>query len=78
MRVGVEPSGTAFNSLIQLEHEKGIPRNPFINAGAIVIADILVSCLKNPKEVLAFIRLISGSPTIDYNLKWHNLKRHSF
>jgi glutaminase len=47
-RVGVEPSGTAFNSLIQLEH--GIPRNPFINAGAIVIADILVSCLKNPKE----------------------------
>jgi hypothetical protein len=36
---------------------------------AIVIADILVSCLKNPKEdFLAFIRLISGSPTIDYNL----------
>jgi glutaminase len=68
-RVGVEPSGTAFNSLIQLEHEKGIPRNPFINAGAIVIADILVSCLKNPKEdFLAFIRLISGSPAIDYNL----------
>jgi glutaminase len=55
--------------LIQLEHEKGIPRNPFINAGAIVIADI-VSCLKNPKEdFLAFIRLISGSPTIDYNLE---------
>jgi glutaminase len=49
-KVGVEPSGTAFNSLIQLEHEKGIPRNPFINAGAIVIADILVSCLKNPKD----------------------------
>ena len=69
-RVGVEPSGTAFNSLIQLEHEKGIPRNPFINAGAIVIADILVSCLKNPKDdFLAFIRLISGSPTIDYNLE---------
>jgi glutaminase len=56
--------------LIQLEHEKGIPRNPFINAGAIVIADILVSCLKNPKEdFLAFIRLHSGSPTIDYNLE---------
>jgi glutaminase len=76
-RVGVEPSGTAFNSLIQLEHEKGIPRNPFINAGAIVI-NILVSCLKNPKEDFGFIRLISGSPTIDYNWKWHNLKRHSF
>ena len=42
-RVGKEPSGTSFNSLIQLEVEKGVPRNPFINAGAIVVADILVS-----------------------------------
>ena len=39
--VGREPSGNPFNSLIQLEHEKGIPRNPFINAGAIVVADVL-------------------------------------
>jgi glutaminase len=67
-RVGVEPSGTAFNSLIQLEYEKGVPRNPFINSGAIVIADILLSCLKNPKEdFLTFIRMISGSSSIDYN-----------
>ena len=42
-RVRQEPSGSAFNSIIQLENEHGIPRNPFINAGAIVIADILVS-----------------------------------
>jgi glutaminase len=53
--------------LIQLEHEKGIPRNPFINAGA--IADILVSCLKNPKEDFLFYKTISGSPTIDYNFE---------
>ena len=49
-RVGVEPSGNPFNSLVQLEYEKGIPRNPFINAGALVIADMLVSCLEHPKE----------------------------
>ena len=68
-RVGVEPSGTAFNSLIQLEYEKGIPRNPFINSGAIVIADMLVSCLENPKEdFLRFIRVISGNPEITFNL----------
>lgn len=68
-RVGVEPSGTAFNSLIQLEYEKGIPRNPFINSGAIVIADILVSCLKNPKEdFLNYIHLISGSNSVKHNL----------
>ncbi|KIA87719.1 glutaminase [Flavobacterium sp. AED] len=69
-RVGVEPSGSAFNSLVQLEYEKGIPRNPFINAGAIVIADMLVTHLENPKQdFLDFIRMISGSPTIDFNLK---------
>lgn len=69
-RVGVEPSGSAFNSLVQLEYEKGIPRNPFINAGALVIADILISHLKDPKQdFLDFIRILSGSPTIDFNLK---------
>lgn len=69
-RVGVEPSGNPFNSLVQLEYEKGIPRNPFINAGAIVIADMLVSQLKNPKQdFLEFVRTISGSPNINYNSK---------
>jgi glutaminase len=69
-RVGVEPSGSAFNSLVQLEYEKGIPRNPFINAGAIVIADMLVTHLENPKQdFLDFIRMISGSPKIEFNVK---------
>jgi len=66
-RVGVEPSGTPFNSLVQLESDLGIPRNPFINAGAIVICDILQSQLKDPKkELLDFIRKISNNPGIDY------------
>ncbi len=69
-RVGVEPSGSSFNSLVQLEFEKGIPRNPFINAGALVISDILVSHLNNPKrDFIDFIRTISGCETINYNLK---------
>jgi glutaminase len=42
-RVGREPSGTAFNSLVQLEYEHGIPRNPFINAGALVVTDRLLT-----------------------------------
>lgn len=67
-RMGKEPSGNAFNSLVQLEYEHGIPRNPFINAGAIVMSDILLSRLKDPEgEYLQFIRSISGNPTIGYN-----------
>lgn len=66
-RLGVEPSGTAFNSLVQLEADNGIPRNPFINAGAIVISDILLSHLENPKEdFLAFIRGISNNSELNY------------
>ncbi len=67
-RVGVEPSGNPFNSLVQLEYEKGIPRNPFINAGALVIADILVSHLKNPKEdFITFLKESSGINTLNYD-----------
>ena len=66
-RVGVEPSGNPFNSLIQLEYDLGIPRNPFINAGAIVICDILSSLLVDQKkELIAFIRNSSGNTNIDY------------
>ncbi|KHE93336.1 MAG: glutaminase [Candidatus Scalindua rubra] len=69
-RVGVEPSGTAFNSLVQLEYERGIPRNPLINAGAIVICDILVSLLDDPKfELLDFVRRSTGISGIGYSPK---------
>lgn len=67
-RVGKEPSGSAFNSLIQLELDHGIPRNPFINAGAIVVADVLLSEFDDPEaDYLDFIRRLSGDPTVDYD-----------
>lgn len=67
-RVDVEPSGDPFNSLVQLEHEQGIPRNPFINAGALVISDVLISKLKNPKkEFINFVRMLSDNPLLDIN-----------
>ncbi|WP_406689442.1 glutaminase [Saccharopolyspora sp. ID03-671] len=62
-RVGREPSGNAFNSLIQLEHERGIPRNPFINAGALTVTDELISRVGDAgEELLAFLRAESGNP----------------
>ncbi len=67
-RVGVEPSGTPFNSLVQLEYENGIPRNPFLNPGAMVIADVLITELKDPyDEMLNFVRELSGVADITYN-----------
>ncbi|MGB0861991.1 MAG: glutaminase [Saprospiraceae bacterium] len=67
-RIDVEPSGDPFNSLAQLEYENGIPRNPLINSGALVISDILVTHLKNPKkDFLAFVRQITNNPTINYD-----------
>lgn len=69
-RVGVEPSGSPFNSIVQLEYEQGIPRNPFINAGALIIADILLSHLNNPKEdLLAFVRTLAKDESLNFDLK---------
>jgi glutaminase len=53
-RVGREPSGSPFNSIVQLERERGIPRNPFINAGAIAVTDVILSG-HQPREALGEI-----------------------
>lgn len=66
-RVGREPSGTAFNSIVQLETEHGIPRNPFINAGAIVVCDVLLGRLRPGEaigQMLRFVRELAGDDTI--------------
>ena len=69
-QVGKEPSGTAFNSLFQLELEKGIPRNPFINSGAMVVTDILMNELKDPEnDFIDFVRALCGNDTVDYNME---------
>jgi glutaminase len=69
-RLDVEPSGTAFNSLSQLELDNGIPRNPFVNAGALVICDILISNLTNPKEdFLRFCQNIANNQELKYSDK---------
>lgn len=66
--VGKEPSGSPFNSLVQLEYEKGIPRNPFINAGALVITDKLVERVPDLNDkVLEFVRGLAGDNDIFYN-----------
>ena len=66
-RVGREPSGDPFNSIVQLEHEQGRPRNPFINAGAIVVTDLVLAG-HTPREaigeILRFLRYLADDETI--------------
>ncbi len=66
-RVGREPSGSRFNSIVQLEYEQGIPRNPFINAGAIAVTDAILGG-HQPREalgeILRFMQYVSADDTI--------------
>lgn len=69
-RVGREPSGTAFNSIVQLERENGVPRNPFINAGALVVTDSIISHCKGDDplpHILDLVRRASGGTTVKIN-----------
>lgn len=67
-RVGREPSGAAFNSMVQLETEKGIPRNTFINAGALVITDILTTRYAHLDiALLGALRRLTDDPALNWN-----------
>jgi len=70
-RIGREPSGNPFNSLVQLEYESGIPRNPFINAGAINVTDALLNhyneTTTTSQEILNFIQSIADDESIKFN-----------
>jgi glutaminase len=75
-RVGKDPSGQPFNSLLQLEIEQGKPRNPFINAGALVVCDMLQSRLSAPRQrMLEIVRQLSGVSDIIYDA---NVARSEF
>ncbi|MFJ5263269.1 glutaminase [Streptomyces sp. NPDC088387] len=66
--VGREPSGNPFNSLVQLEYEGGIPRNPFVNAGALVVTDRLQTRTGDASgTLLEFLRAESGNPELDFD-----------
>lgn len=69
-RVGREPSGTAFDSMALLEVEAGRPRNPFINAGALVTTDAMLTG-RPPSvalsEFLGFVRAAADDDDIHMN-----------
>lgn len=69
-KVDREVSGNPFNSITQLEYNSGIPRNPLINAGALVVADCIISNSENAKKnILKFAKNQSGSQSIEYDFE---------
>jgi len=67
-RVGREPSGNSFNSIVQLERENGIPRNPFINAGALVVTDIMLAdqtTTVSREKLLKLVRDLANDDSIN-------------
>jgi len=71
-RVGREPSGSAFNSIVQLERERGIPRNPLINAGALAVCDVLLAqqtAAMTVATILEFVRRTSDDPSVHIDLE---------
>ncbi|RUO42809.1 glutaminase [Aliidiomarina taiwanensis] len=77
-RVRMEPSGQAFNSIMQLEWEHGIPRNPFINAGAIVVADTLVCRYSASRTAFTqFVQSLAQNESIQVNEQvWDSEREH--
>ena len=69
--------GQPFNSIVQLEYERGIPRNPFINAGAIAVTDIILSG-HQPREalgeILRFMRFLADDPSIAHRRDGRRLR----
>ena len=77
-RVGKEPSGTPFNSLVQLEYENGVPRNPFVNAGALVILDCVMSRVPEVKATIRdYARVLSRNFDIDVDANVARSERKS-
>ncbi|MFC0445936.1 glutaminase A [Pseudidiomarina halophila] len=75
-RVQMEPSGQPFNSIVQLEWERGIPRNPMINAGAILVSDVLVSHYSASKSaVLSMVRGLCNNDSVMADSRVHESER---
>ncbi len=79
-RVGKEVSGNAFNSIVQLEYDQGIPRNPMINSGAIVVADCIISHSSNARNtILNFVKRQSDNKAIQYDFEVvESEKKHGY
>lgn len=67
-KVGMEPSGAAFNSLVELDLTSSYPYNPMINSGAIAVISRLMKVMSF-EQMLDFARKLCMDPLIEVNEK---------
>ena len=65
-KVGAEPSGEAFNSLVELDLNDSRPYNPLINSGALAVCGLLLPEVSF-QDMLRFARSICSDPDITMN-----------
>ena len=68
-RVGMEPTGDPFNSIIKLEtSSKAKPLNPMINAGALAVTSMIKgsSAEEKVEYIMNFVKKLTNEPEIDY------------
>ena len=69
-KVGVEPTGDSFNSIVNLEiRNKDKPYNPMVNSGAIVTTSLIEGETKEEKfeRLLEFTKRVTGNENITVN-----------
>ncbi|UOY91796.1 glutaminase A [Ectobacillus sp. JY-23] len=69
-KVGMEPTGDPFNSIIKLETSNpSKPLNPMINAGALAVTSMIIGESNEEKiaRILRFVRTMCANPSIHYS-----------
>ncbi len=64
--LGRSPTNSAFNSLAWIETERGRPYNPFVNAGALAVTNLIIGRTATPTNaILHFVRDLARDDSVD-------------
>lgn len=74
--VGMEPSGEAFNSIVELDLQSNKPFNPMINSGAIAVESTILDYVSFD-EMLDYTRLLCNDPDISLNRQVYHSEMNS-
>jgi glutaminase len=77
-RIGRSPTNAAFNALGWLETERGHPYNPFVNAGALSVSDLIMNRMATPlPALLAFMGRAADDEHVDIDFEVSESERET-